>query len=57
MVDLRTDGVVQLGKMYGATPSFYMVVGPDWHGDVPKGITNAPFRRTATDLGLPAGRV
>src|SRR5271163_1206733 len=37
VVDLRTDGVVQLGKMYGTTPGHYMVVGPDWHGKVPKG--------------------
>ena len=30
VVDLRTDSVVQLGKMYGTTPGFYMVAGPDW---------------------------
>ena len=39
MVDLRTDGFVQLGKMYGTTPGFYLLVGPNWRGDVPKGIT------------------
>jgi hypothetical protein len=27
MVDLRTDGFVQLGKMYGTTPGFYLLVG------------------------------
>ena len=36
VVDLRTDGVVQLGKMYGTTPGFYMVVGPDWHAEDPQ---------------------
>jgi hypothetical protein len=39
MVDLRTDGCVQLGKMYGTTPGFYLLVGPNWRGDIPTGIT------------------
>ena len=39
IVDLRTDGFAQLGKMYGTTPGFYLLAGPDWHGDGPKGIT------------------
>ena len=28
VVDLRTDSFVQLGKMYGTTPGFYLLVGP-----------------------------
>ena len=28
-VDLRTDSFVQLGKMYGTTPGFYLLVGPE----------------------------
>src|SRR5262249_39663181 len=39
IVDLRTDGFAQLGKMYGTTPGFYLLAGQDWRGDVPKGIT------------------
>ena len=38
MVDLRTDGFTQLGKMYGTTPGFYLLVGPNWRGDIPTGI-------------------
>ncbi|WP_062227662.1 DUF1254 domain-containing protein [Aureimonas frigidaquae] len=38
IVDGRTDGFATLGKMYGTTPGFYLIVGPDWHGEVPKGI-------------------
>ena len=38
-VDLRTDSFVQLGKMYGTTPGFYLLVGPNWRGEAPKGIT------------------
>jgi hypothetical protein len=55
VVDLRTDGVVQLGKMYGTTPGFYMVVGPDWHGETPKGITKV--FRSPTSTGFIAPRV
>jgi hypothetical protein len=55
VVDLRTDGVVQLGKMYGTTPGFYMVVGPDWHGEVPEGITKV--FRSPTNTGFVAPRV
>ena len=39
IVDTRTDSFATLGKMYGTTPGFYMLVGPNWHGQVPKGIT------------------
>jgi hypothetical protein len=55
VVDLRTDGVVQLGKMYGTTPGFYMLIGPDWQGEVPKGITKV--FRSPTNTGFIAPRV
>ena len=55
VVDLRTDGVVQLGKMYGTTPGFYLLVGPNWQGDVPKGITKV--FRSSTNTGFVAPRI
>lgn len=55
VVNMRTDGVVQLGKMYGTTPGFYMLVGPDWQNDVPKGITK--LFRSSTNTGFVAPRV
>ena len=55
MVNLRTDGFVQLGKMYGTTPGFYLLVGPDWQGDIPKGITKV--FRSSTNTGFAAPRV
>ena len=55
VVDLRTDSFVQLGKMYGTTPGFYLLVGPDWNGEVPKGITKV--FRSSTNTGLAAPRV
>jgi hypothetical protein len=55
VVDLRTDSFVQLGRMYGTTPGFYLLVGPNWKGDVPKGITKV--FRSPTNTGLVAPRV
>jgi hypothetical protein len=49
-VDLRTDGFVRIGKMYGTTPGFYLLAGPNWHGEVPEGIT-AVFR-ASTNTGF-----
>ena len=54
-VDLRTDSFVQLGKMYGTTPGFYLLAGPDWQGEVPKGITRV--FRSSTNTGFIAPRV
>lgn len=36
--DQRTDQVGQLGTPYGTKPGFYLLVGPNWKGKVPKGI-------------------
>jgi hypothetical protein len=55
IVDLRTDSFVQLGKMYGTLPGFYLLVGPDWNGEVPKGITRV--FRASSKTGLVAPRV
>ena len=44
-VDLRTDSFADFGKMYGTKPGFYLLVGPDWKGETPKGITKV-FRAT-----------
>jgi hypothetical protein len=55
VVDLRTDSFVQLGKMYGTTPGFYLIVGPNWRGEVPKGISKV--FRASTNTGFIAPRV
>ena len=55
IVDLRTDSFVQLGKMYGTTPGFYLLVGPTWNGEVPKGITRV--FRASSNTGLVAPRI
>ena len=52
-VDLRTDSFVQLGKMYGTAPGFYLLIGPDWQGEVPKGITKVFRSSSATGFIAP----
>lgn len=44
----RTDTLGGAGKMYGTRPGFYLVAGPDWAGEVPKGI--AGVYRSPTNL-------
>jgi len=53
VVDLRTDSFAELGKMYGTKPGFYLLVGPDWKGTVPKGITQVFRSRTNTGFVIP----
>jgi hypothetical protein len=53
VVDLRTDGFAQLGKMYGTKPGFYLLTGPGWKGDVPKGITKVFRCKTGTAFVVP----
>jgi hypothetical protein len=55
IVDLRTDSFVQLGKMYGTLPGFYLLIGPGWNGEVPKGITRV--FRASSHTGLVAPRI
>jgi hypothetical protein len=55
IVNLRTDSFAQLGKMYGTTPGFYLLAGPGWNGEVPKGITSV--FRSSTNTGLIAPRI
>jgi hypothetical protein len=53
--DLRTDGFAELGAMYDTKPGFYLLVGPDWQGKQPNGIT-ATFR-AKTNVGTIVPRV
>jgi hypothetical protein len=41
MYDQRTDEIGRIGKQYGTKPGFYMIVGPGWNGELPKGVTAA----------------
>jgi len=39
LYDQRTDEFSQIGKAYGTKPGFYLLVGPNWNGEKPEGIT------------------
>ena len=53
VVDLRSDSFAELGKMYGTKPGFYLLVGPDWNGKVPAGITQVFHAQTNTGFVIP----
>ncbi|WP_250473152.1 DUF1254 domain-containing protein [Caballeronia sp. GAFFF1] len=52
-VDTRTDSFAQIGAMYGTRPGFYLLVGPDWNGTVPAGITRVFRSATGTAFVVP----
>jgi hypothetical protein len=62
--DLRTDAFANLGAVYGAKPGFYLLVGPKWNGETPRGIARVFHARTSTGFlvarvftdGTPADR-
>ncbi|WP_339510123.1 DUF1254 domain-containing protein [Pseudomonas sp. RL_15y_Pfl2_60] len=39
LYDARSEEFSQIGKQYGTKPGNYLVVGPNWKGTVPDGIT------------------
>ncbi len=46
VVDVRTDSFANIGAMYGTKPGFYLLVGPDWKGNAPKGIAKVFHSKT-----------
>ena len=53
LVDLRTDSFADVGAMYGTEPGFYLIVGPDWSGTAPNGITRVLRCPTRTGMVVP----
>jgi len=53
--DARTDEFSEIGKQYGTTPGYYLMVGPDWKGEKPAGITAVV--RSSTSLAFVVPRV
>lgn len=53
VVDVRTDSFADIGAMYGTKPGFYLLVGPHWKGEVPKGITKVFRAKTNTGFVIP----
>jgi len=48
IADARTDSFGKIGKQYATKPGFYLLVGPNWSGTVPAGITEV--LHSPTDL-------
>jgi hypothetical protein len=55
LYDGRTDEFSKIGKQYATKPGFYLMVGPNWTGNPPAGIT-AVVRSSTTGV-LVAPRV
>jgi hypothetical protein len=53
--DNRTNEIGRIGKQYGTKRGFYMIVGPNWKGEVPAGIT--AIVRSSTDLAFAIPRI
>src|SRR5262249_18755028 len=53
--DAKTHQITELGLQYGTKPGFYMVVGPNWKGDMPHGI--AGVVRSPTDFAVTMPRI
>ena len=53
LYDARTDQVSNIGKQYGTKTGFYMVVGPNWKGETPKGIAAVLRASTAVVFVIP----
>jgi hypothetical protein len=53
LYDARTDEFSEIGKAYGTKPGFYLVVGPDWKGETPAGITGVVRSSTALAFAIP----
>ena len=53
--DARTDQISELGLQYGTKPGFYMIVGPNWKGETPSGISGVV--RSTTDFAVTMPRI
>lgn len=53
LYDARTDEFSEIGKAYGTKTGFYMIVGPDWKGEAPAGITAVVRSSTSLAFAIP----
>ncbi|MDH4981199.1 DUF1254 domain-containing protein [Hyphomicrobium sp. D-2] len=53
--DQRTDQFGHFGKQYGTKPGFYLLVGPNWNGTAPEGISGV--MRSSTKVASIVPRV
>jgi hypothetical protein len=53
LYDARTDQFAEIGKPYGTSPGFYLLAGPKWQGDVPRGVTAVVRSPTSLANAIP----
>jgi len=53
LYDARTDEFSELGKSYGTKSGFYLLVGPNWKGETPSGITAVVHSSTNLVFAVP----
>ena len=53
LYDARTDEFSEIGKQYGTKPGFYLMVGPNWKGETPAGITAVVRSSTSSASAAP----
>jgi hypothetical protein len=53
LYDARTDEFSAIGKQYGTKPGFYLLVGPDWKGETPAGISGVVRSSTTLVFAIP----
>jgi hypothetical protein len=51
--DARTDEFSEIGKAYGTKPGFYLMVGPNWKGETPAGVTAVVRSSTSLVFVIP----
>jgi hypothetical protein len=55
LYDARTDEFSEIGQQYRTKPGFYLMVGPNWKGETPAGITAVV--RSSTSLAFSVPRI
>jgi len=53
LYDGRTDEYASIGKQFGTKPGFYLMVGPNWKGETPPGITAVVRSSTRFAFAVP----
>jgi hypothetical protein len=53
LYDARTDEFSEIGQQYRTKPGFYLMVGPNWKGETPAGITAVVRSSTPVAFSVP----
>lgn len=53
LADQRTDSFGRVAKIHGTKPGFYLIVGPQWKGETPRGISGVFRSSTNTGVVIP----